>query len=255
MNREQRRHWRRYVFGHPDLTLGERLVLLALETFADFPDGTNARPGVAVMAEMCGFRTRVVELALARGRQLRLIEQTARANPKLGLAATYRLVPLPISTRTTVQVETDFNPHETRFNPHEDDISTRTTVQPTNKDDQSNTPKGGARAKGTYLPDDWFPAPDVVAQMRAEQPHINQELELEKFRDHWRSTTRNAMKRDWTAAYRNWIRNAAKWAPRNGTPPDGPTAYERKKARNYAVYQSLADDEPTPIPAIKELDP
>jgi hypothetical protein len=248
MNREQRRHWRQYVFGCPDLTLAERFVLLALETFADYPAGTNARPGVTALAEMCGLKTRAVEGALHHGRRLKLIDQTDRANPKLGLAATYRLLPLPISTRTTMQVETDFNPHETHFNPHETGVSTRTPVQPTNRDDQSTTPKGGARAKATYLPDDWTPAPDVVAKMRAEQPHINQELELEKFRDHWRSTTKNAMKRDWTAAYRNWIRNAAKWAPRNGT-RDGPTAYERKTAHNYAVFQALADD-----PPIKELD-
>ena len=146
-------------------------------------------------------------------------------------------------------LETDFNRHETDFNRHMDDISTGTHVPPTNKDDQSITPKGEARAKATYLPDDWSPAPEVVAQMRAEQPHIDQELELAKFRDHWRSTTRNAQKRDWNAAYRNWIRNAAKWAPHNGA-PDGMTAYERKTAHNYAVYQSLADDNPP----ITELD-
>jgi hypothetical protein len=255
MTREQRRQWRRYVFGCPDLTVVHRLVLLALaDEFADFPAGTNARPGVAALAEICGCGERAVRYALERGCALRLIDQTDRANPKAGRAATYRLLPRPVSTGTTMPLETDFNRHETDFNRHMDDISTGTHVPPTNKDDQSITPKErGARAKGTYLPDDWSPTPEVVAQMRDEQPHINQELELEKFRDHWRSTTRNAMKRDWTAAYRNWIRNAAKWAPRNGS-PDGTTAYERKKARNYAVYQSLADD-PTPIDALpKELD-
>jgi hypothetical protein len=248
MNREQRRQWRRYMFGCTDLTLAERFVLLALETFADFPDGANARPGVTALAEMCGLKTRVVEAALHHGRRLKLIDRTARANPKLALAATYQLLPAPISTRTTMRVETDFNPHETRFNPHEDVISTRTPMQPTNKELPShNTKRDRARAKATYLPDDWSPTPELVAQMRAEQPHINQELELAKFRDHWHSTTRNAMKRDWNATYRNWIRNAAKYAARNGS--DGPTAYQRKTAHNRAVFESLAD-----YPLITELD-
>ena len=142
-----------------------------------------------------------------------------------------------------MQVETDFNSHETRFNSHEDGVSTRTSVRATNPlTPIHNTKRDKARAKATYLSEDWSPAPEVVAQMRAEQPHINQDIELKSFRDHWRSTTKNATKRDWTAAYRNWIRNAAKWAPRNST--DGPTAYERKAARNFAVYQALADDPP-----------
>jgi hypothetical protein len=247
VTREQRRHWRQYVLGCTDLSHAQRLVLLALEGFADFPAGTNARPGIAALAEICGLVPRVVDTALDKGRRLRLIDQTARANPKLGLAAVYRLLPVPISTRTGVRAETGFNTHETRFNTHRDDISTRTGVRPTNKDDQSITPKGEARAKATYLPDDWSPAPEVVAQMRAEQPHIDQELELAKFRDHWRSTTRNAQKRDWNAAYRNWIRNAAKYAARNGS--DRSTAYQRKTAHNRAVFESLADH-----PPITELD-
>ena len=151
MNRAQRREWRRYMFGCPDLTTAQRLVLLALETFADFPDGTNAHPGVAVLAEMCGLKTRAVEAALHHGRRLKLIERTARANPKAGKAAAYRLLPPPISTRTSVQVETDFNPHETRFNPHENVVSTRTSVQPTNKELPSQNTKR-ERARERHVP-------------------------------------------------------------------------------------------------------
>jgi hypothetical protein len=249
MNREQRRQWRRYVFGCTDLTMAQRVVLLALaDEFADFPAGTNARPGIAALAEICGCGERVVRYALERGCVLKLIDQTDRANPKAGHAATYRLLPRPVSTGTHVPLETDFNRHETDFNRHESVISTGTLVPPTNKDDQSTTPKEiGGRAKATYLPDDWFPAPEVVEQMLAELPHIDQDAELKAFRDHWRSTDKNPRKRDWNATYRNWIRNAAKYAPRNGS--DGPTAYQRKTAHNRAVFESLAD-----YPLIKELD-
>lgn len=81
--------------------------------------------------------------------------------------------------------------------------------------------------KGTYLPADWSPPPEVVAQMRAEQPHVDLGLELQIFRDHWRSTTRNAMKRDWTAAYRNWIRRAGAGVNGQRRPEPRSTADER----------------------------
>ena len=47
MTRAERRAWRSVVFGHCDLTLAQKLVLLALETSTDYPEGTNARPGAA----------------------------------------------------------------------------------------------------------------------------------------------------------------------------------------------------------------
>ena len=140
------------VFRHPDLTLAERMTLLALETFADFPDGTNARPGVAKLAEMCRLGERVVEEALHKARRLKLIEQTARANPKRKQAATYRLLPLHVSTRTGARAETDFNPHENGFNPHGDVVSTRTPVQPTNRDNQYKNTKKETRAPARTQP-------------------------------------------------------------------------------------------------------
>ncbi len=132
MNKAQRKDWRQYVFGCAELTPAERLVLLALEGFADYPQGTNAYPGVKKLADICALKHRVVEYALARGRDLNLIRQTARANPKRNQAAVYRLVPAPVSTRTSVRVEEDFNPHETEFQSARTDVSTRTSVQPTN---------------------------------------------------------------------------------------------------------------------------
>jgi hypothetical protein len=119
MNPVQRRQWRMHVGGHPDLTLAQRHVLQMLEVFADYPDGTNARPGVAMLAETCRLKHSVVESALASGRRLKLIKQTARANPKRGLAATYRLVSIP----TVVGVDSEFQPPR-------NDISTPTGWSP-----------------------------------------------------------------------------------------------------------------------------
>jgi hypothetical protein len=107
--------------GEPDLTLAHKLVLLALETFADYPSGTNAYPGVTRLAETCRLRARAVEAALHQGRGLGLIEQTSRANPKRGLAASYRLVSTrtdgrvddAMSTRASVRVDEDLAEKQT----------------------------------------------------------------------------------------------------------------------------------------------
>jgi hypothetical protein len=144
VNREQRREWRRYVLSCSDLTVGQRLVLLALETFADFPEGTNAYPGNDLLAERCGFGTTEVENALRQGRKLALIEKTARQNPKRGLAAVYRLLPVSFSTPTIKQLEADLNAHERedsgKFYPHDESLSTLTYVGHTNKEPPNSNP-------------------------------------------------------------------------------------------------------------------
>lgn len=156
MTKVERLAWRECVFAHPSLTPAQKLVLLRLETFADYPAGTNARPGVALLAAACGMKARVVEGALSAGRELALIEQTGRANPKRGLAAVYRL----LSTRTTAPVETLFYPHaradrnsvqpaRNGFQPARNDISTRTLVQPTNP----LTPTQNTNAPSAPCPD------------------------------------------------------------------------------------------------------
>ncbi|WP_078324538.1 MarR family winged helix-turn-helix transcriptional regulator [Mycobacteroides salmoniphilum] len=92
MTPEQRRDWRDYVLGAEALTLAQRVVLLALETFADYRDGTNARPGIDRLMQKCRLTDRAVEKALKRGRDMGLIHRTANGSGRR--AAVYRLVPV-----------------------------------------------------------------------------------------------------------------------------------------------------------------
>lgn len=89
---ERRRQWIRRVLGCADLSAAQRNVLLALETFADYLDGSNAHPGETNLAEICGLTTRAVRTALSRGCELGLIKKTANENPRASRAAVYRLV-------------------------------------------------------------------------------------------------------------------------------------------------------------------
>lgn len=105
MGPELRRQWVRRVLSSHDLTAAHKTVLVALETYADVYNGTNAHPGETNLAKDCGgITTRSVRAALARGRELGFIERTAVENPRAGLAAVYRLVFVESTTGTTVPV-------------------------------------------------------------------------------------------------------------------------------------------------------
>lgn len=57
-------------------------------------------------------------------------------------------------------------------------------------------------SRGTRLPENWNPRPE---------DGLN-EIELEKFRDYWRSVSgQKGVKRDWDATWRNWLRNSKTW--------------------------------------------
>ena len=232
MNAAQRRLWREYVYGCTALKHAERLVLLALEARADYRDGTNARPGVEELARMCALKPRIVEYALAHGRELNLIEQTARANPKRGLCAVYRLI-LPTDFNPHQRADTTgfnphggadrngFNPHKTEFQPAQNDVSTRiepgfnphagAALHSLISNPLSPTPelqKNISRAdKGTRLPPDWEPPTAVTDELRKSWPHINITKALEEFRDYWCATPgARGRKTDWVATFRNRLR-------------------------------------------------
>ncbi len=90
---DNRRQWTRLVLRMPakDLSAASKTVLLALEGYADYRDGTGAHPGEQNLAEASGVDVRTVRRALATGRTLGLIQQTAPANPKAHKSAVYSL--------------------------------------------------------------------------------------------------------------------------------------------------------------------
>lgn len=164
MTPEQRRAWRRrvFAFANADLRPAQKIVLLALETFADYPAGTNARPGINNLAAMCALDERTARYALKAGERLRLIERTGRANPKRGLAAVYRLLPQPVSTGplgpvdevstgSTDPLKPAFNRIEKAFLPDQIGISTGPLDPPTNPYQLNNHQESALSQSGTSL--------------------------------------------------------------------------------------------------------
>ena len=73
-------------------------------------------------------------------------------------------------------------------------------------------------AKATYLSDDWQPTEKTLSSMREHFPWVDLKLQTHAFVDYWQAATKNAMKRDWEAAYRNWVRKNAEWQKPTDTP-------------------------------------
>lgn len=63
---------------------------------------------------------------------------------------------------------------------------------------------GGART----IPDDFAVTPEMVAWAQQETPLVDGRRETAAFIDHWKQATKNHRKRDWIAAWRNWMRRA-----------------------------------------------
>lgn len=88
------------------------------------------------------------------------------------------------------------------------------TPEPDSVSRKRSTPKRQA----TRLPEGWQPTPEAIAWAQREHPHVNLHAETARFKDHWAAESgAKARKVDWTAAWRNWIRNSERYqADRRG---------------------------------------
>jgi hypothetical protein len=90
------------------------------------------------------------------------------------------------------------------------------------------TPKGVTpRTRGTRIPDQFIVTADMRRWATTGAPAVDVDRSTEKFVNHWRSSTRNATKLDWTAAWRNWLMNDA---DRNTSKPS-PTERAQRTVR------------------------
>jgi hypothetical protein len=88
--------------------------------------------------------------------------------------------------------------------------------------------------RGTRLDPDWTPPPDVIDAMRAEGiPDETARRELPRFRDYWAAKAgKDAVKIDWNATWRNWLRRAG-----DDTSRASPGAASTKAAGWLAIAQ------------------
>jgi len=101
----------------------------------------------------------------------------------------------------------------------------------TDKEELEGSSSRGPRKRGTRLPEGWIPSEDVRRQMGAEFPHVDLRAEHEKFCDYWHARAgREAVKVDWDATWRNWIRNSSDRQPRQQKHLQAVPSYETPPA-------------------------
>lgn len=68
--------------------------------------------------------------------------------------------------------------------------------------------------RGTRIPTNFTVSEEMRAWAAEKVPMVNVDEQTERFIDFWRAKSgAAAVKQDWVATWRNWMRNAKKWAP------------------------------------------
>lgn len=92
----------------------------------------------------------------------------------------------------------------------------------TQEESKQNTSSLGARRRATSCPDP-FVVDDGMRQWHAENtPTVDYRAETSQFVDHHRA--KGSTFKDWRAAWRTWMRNAAKWGAQRSTGARAPAA-------------------------------
>jgi hypothetical protein len=89
-------------------------------------------------------------------------------------------------------------------------------------------PPSPKSARGTRLPRDWKPSPELVSWVQSECPDVDGREQSDRFRDYWHAKAgRDAIKLDWDLTFKNWMRKARDEAGtrRNGFTKPAPVLY------------------------------
>jgi hypothetical protein len=105
----------------------------------------------------------------------------------------------------------------------------RTVIEPSESLEQKQV----RLSKDSRLPAHWQPSELELQWARGERPDLDLHKEADKFRDYWTAKSgKNAIKADWCAAWRNWIRNAYGHAPAGVAKPIRESLSERSARLN-----------------------
>lgn len=110
------------------------------------------------------------------------------------------------------------------------------------KEIEKNKPKSKAEARATRLPDDWRPTDADTEFCKAERPDLRPSVVASRFFDYWIAQPgAKGRKADWSATWRNWVRNEKPGNMRPSLVP-GDVDAARKAANNEAKRRLGIDD-------------
>lgn len=188
------------------LTMGptDRLVMLALADHAG--DDGSCYPSIARLCQRTGLGERAVQVAIGR------LKQAGHLTAKIGGGrGNSTLYTLHVNTapetpfekpRTINTVSDDINPAFNALNPAADAPEPSVTIiEPPERKISS---RGSRLSKDWFLPLDWG---EWALTEGVDRDTIRSEAD--KFKDYWLSKAgKDAVKLDWQATWRNWIRTA-----------------------------------------------
>lgn len=215
------------------------LVYCTLASFGTYNPGTGryeeCRPALATLAEESGIAENTVRKALKDLLRIgALFAGTPRYDERGGqLPTVYRVVVgslIPEGGTTAGEgVQRDTPPGV----PTEDPPGVPPAAPNQEPNTKNPTPRPSASQRGTRLPEGWRPSDDLLNWAREKAPGVGW-VDHEKFVDWARSASGSvAVKKDWDAAWRNWMRRASE--QRGARPVSGPPAGQYKSAAEQAI--------------------
>lgn len=227
-----------WVWSHSQSRHGARLVLLAV---ADYMNSGHswAWPSMAELADKTRLKERAIQVAIADLAKLGELEVERGGGPKG--CNRYRVLmtttPAENAPPQKMHPAEDAPPQESRGaeseqvnvqDPAENaPLADSAGVQISTSDPAENAPgtvkepkpknpptgDSSARTHARRIPDDFEVTPDMAEWARKNVPVLiaagRGMAETDRFIDHWHSAGgANARKRDWVAAWRNWMREA-----------------------------------------------
>lgn len=181
-----------------------RLVLLAI---ADQQGENGAWPSIATLAERANASERSIKRDLVELEQLgELIIERQGGEGHAQYKTNRYWVNLPGVTALVTGV-TD---RVTRGDKSGKSGVTTSGPQTLKRTLKETKPSASAK-KGTRIPKNFTPDKQAWSDMAEHFPWVDLKLETHAFIDHWESATRAATKMNWDSAWKNWIRNCAKW--------------------------------------------
>lgn len=208
------------VWDYSKSSGGARLVLLAIADFCD--DEGRAYPAVPTLARKANLSERATQYALRELQDLGELQiQTNAGRSRSNLYT----VTVPADGAKSAPVQ---NLHPAKSAPsmvqnlHPDGahVCTLTVIEPSSEPSVSivgphsaknaTRPRAEATPRATRLPADWRPSAADLAWSAANVPDVDTDDATARFCDYWQAASgANARKLDWSATWRNWLRNAA----------------------------------------------
>ena len=170
----------------------QKLVLLALCDNAN--DQGHCFPSVSLLERKCSLSDRAVQTAIGWLEKHGHLTRQFRT----GRATLYVMTPEAGSPPNDVHPRTIFTPPPNDVHPTPEPRSPLTIREPS----ENRQKNRGTRFDLTSLPDDW------QEFCRSKRPDLKPLEVFDSFRDYWIAQPgQKGVKTDWTATWRNWIRN------------------------------------------------